>query len=223
MCPVVSVICGVAARACVTMCLRVSSRRHNFSCLLCWSLGITTLDGSLLWSLYLQFACSVELVDHCFSHLFLPIQHPALPTPHRKWFMVGIVSGKFLHWSSFSVTMLVPAHRVAIEPHCCAWYLYRAPTNLWWHQFPSSSIGNVCKYTYMICSCTVQLSANRCRSHMFDYPPAVCMGRNVAKYVLNVWISSLRWCFNRLLFCIGVFISVCSLSVHCTESRVSST
>ena len=27
-----------------------------------------------------------------------------------------------------------------MEPPCCAWYLCRAPTNLGWHQFPSSSI-----------------------------------------------------------------------------------
>ena len=35
---------------------------------------------------------------------------------------------------------LVPAHRVAMEPPCCAWYLHRAPTNLGGHQFPGSSI-----------------------------------------------------------------------------------
>ena len=89
------------------MCLHVSSSRHNCSCLLRWSLWITTLDRSLLWSTYLQFACSVEL---CGSPLCLPIfsiNCPALPAPHRKWFIVGIRSGSLLHWSSFSVTVLL--------------------------------------------------------------------------------------------------------------------
>ena len=34
MCPAVSMICGVAARACLAMCLNVSSSRHNCSCFL---------------------------------------------------------------------------------------------------------------------------------------------------------------------------------------------
>ena len=59
--PAISMICGVAARACFAMCLHVSSSRHTCSCLLCSYLWITTLDRSLLWSSYLQFACSVEL------------------------------------------------------------------------------------------------------------------------------------------------------------------
>ena len=34
MCPAVCMICGVAARACLAMCLNVSSSRHNCSCFL---------------------------------------------------------------------------------------------------------------------------------------------------------------------------------------------
>lgn len=33
--PVVSMVCGVAAMACLAMCLHVSSRRYICSCLLC--------------------------------------------------------------------------------------------------------------------------------------------------------------------------------------------
>ena len=94
---------SLAIRACLAVCLHVSSSRHNCSFLFRWSL-ITTLDGALPWSPYLQFACSVEL---CGSLLWSPIQCPSLPTPHRKWFMWGIRSGKFLHWSSFIVMVLI--------------------------------------------------------------------------------------------------------------------
>ena len=96
--------------ACLAICLHLSSSRYNCSCLLRSSLQITTLGGSLLWSPYLQFACSVEL---CGSLLWSSIYQfsaqpfPPLPTPHRKWFMVGIGSSKFLHRSSFAVTVLV--------------------------------------------------------------------------------------------------------------------
>ena len=99
---VVSMICEVATRACLSMSLCVSLCCHNYySRLLCWSLWITTLDGSLLCSPYLHFACSL-----LYSPI-LPIQHPAHPNPHRKWFMVGIGSGTFLHWSSFNVMVLI--------------------------------------------------------------------------------------------------------------------
>ena len=85
----------------------MSSNRHNYFCLRCWSLWITTLDGSPLWSPYLQFACSVELCESLFWLPVLPMQHPALSTSHGKRFTVGIWPGKFLHWSSFTVTVLV--------------------------------------------------------------------------------------------------------------------
>jgi len=148
--PVVSMICGVAPRDCLAMCLHVSSSCHTYSCMFCWSFGITNLDRSLLWSSYLQFACSVKLCGSRLWSPILPIQHPALPTPQRKWFMVGIGSCNFLHWSVFSVIVLIGGHLQS-------WFLLTGllwilpavpgifagpPTNLWWHQFPSSSIGN---------------------------------------------------------------------------------
>ena len=72
------------------------------------------LFGSLPWMdhcfghhNYEHFACSVELCGSLLWLSILPIQCPALPTPHRKWFMVGNSSGKkFLDWISFSVTVL---------------------------------------------------------------------------------------------------------------------
>ena len=69
--PAVSMICGMAARACLAMCLHLSSSCHNYTCLLAG---------------------------------------------------------------------LVPAHRVAMEPPCCAWYLCRALSNLWWHKFLNLTI-----------------------------------------------------------------------------------
>jgi len=102
--PAVSMICGIAARACLPMCLHMSSSDLNFSCLLHWSLWITTLNRSLPWSPYMQCACSVELYRSLLWSPILLIQHPDLPTPHMRWFMVGIWAGKFLYWSSFSVT-----------------------------------------------------------------------------------------------------------------------
>ena len=148
--PAVSRICEVAARACSTMCLHLGSSRQNCSYLLCWSLRITTLDKSLLWSLYWQFACSVWLCGSLLWLPILPILRPALPTPHKKWFMVGIGSGKFLHWSSFNVMVLVGGRlqgwfpltglpwNLPDVPGICA----GPPTNFGWHQFPSLSIGD---------------------------------------------------------------------------------
>ena len=104
---VVSVICGVVARSYPAMCLHVSSCRNNCNCLRRRSLWITSLDGSLLWSSYLQFACTVEPYGSLLYSPILSIDRTAFPTPRRKWFMIGIGSGKFLHWSSFSVTLLV--------------------------------------------------------------------------------------------------------------------
>ena len=50
----------------------------------------------------------VPLLVHCFGRLLCQFDKcPALPTPHWKWFMVGIGPGKFLHWSSFSVKVQV--------------------------------------------------------------------------------------------------------------------
>ena len=64
------------------------------------------LGWLLHWSSYLQFACSVELCGSLLCLRILPIQCPALLTPYRKWFVVGIGSGKFLHCSSISATVL---------------------------------------------------------------------------------------------------------------------
>ena len=68
------------------MCLHVSSSCNNCSCLLQWSLWVTTLNGSLLWSTYLHFPCPIELRGSLLWLPVLPIQCPALPKPHRKWF-----------------------------------------------------------------------------------------------------------------------------------------
>ena len=121
---------GVAPRACLAICLHVSSSHHNRSCLLRWSLSlcITTLHGSLLWSPYFWFVCSAELCGSLLWSSILPIQHPALPTPHRKWFMVGIQSGKFLHWSFFNATVLVGGNLHGWFPQTgLPWNLFAVP------------------------------------------------------------------------------------------------
>ena len=50
---------------------------------------------------------------------------------------------KFLQWDSadwWLLAGLVPAQTVAMEPPRCVLYFCMTPTNLWWHQFLSSSI-----------------------------------------------------------------------------------
>ena len=49
-------------------------------------MGITALDGSLLWLPYLKFACSVDLCVSYFALViyFANIAAAALPTPHRN-------------------------------------------------------------------------------------------------------------------------------------------
>ena len=42
-------------------------------------------------------ACSIEFCGSLLWSPILPIQHPFLPSLHRKKCMVGISSGKFLH------------------------------------------------------------------------------------------------------------------------------
>lgn len=98
--------------------------------------GVATLPKARMWALVGIFAivCSAELrgsltwTDCCFGHHIkfwsllaqlhdlcgsllwspiLPIQCPALPTTERNRLTVGIRSGKFLHWSSFTVKVLV--------------------------------------------------------------------------------------------------------------------
>ena len=111
MSPGFSTICAVVTRACLAIHLHVGSNRHYLhlsvqlifvnNCYLGWIIVL------VMQSPYLQFSCSVEL---CGSLLWLPIlliQSPALPTPHRKWSVVGVGPGKFLHWNSFSMRVLV--------------------------------------------------------------------------------------------------------------------
>ena len=149
--PAVSMICAVAARACLAMCLHASSSHHNNCiCLFHWSLWITALDGSLLWSPYLQFACSIDLCGLLLLLPIMPNQCLALPTPHRKWLMVG---NRFLHWTSFNVMVLVGGHlqgklsltglpwNVPAMPGNCVCGGGGAPT-FDGSQFSSSSIGN---------------------------------------------------------------------------------
>jgi len=192
--PAVSMICGVAARACLPMCLHMSCSDLNFSCLLHWSLWINTLDRSLPWSPYLQCACSVELYRSLLCSPILLIQHPALPTPHTRRFMVGIWAGKFLHWSSFSVTVLVggclqcwfpltglPWNPPAVPGICI---FAQGPTNLWLNQFPSSSINNDFKlYKTNRLHVAVYLFSNR--SHkMSKY------GKDISETLAIAWCAS---------------------------------
>ena len=75
----------------------------------------TDLWGSLPWTdhCFVHHICSLvaqlSLVDHCFGCLFCQ-SVPTLATRHRSWFTLGTGSGKFLHWSSFSVMVVVGGH-----------------------------------------------------------------------------------------------------------------
>jgi len=137
--PAVSMICAAAARACLAMCLHASCSHHNNCiCLLHWSLWITALDGPLLWSSYLQFACSIELCGSLLLLSIFPIQCLALPAPHRKWLMVGIrmvLVGGHLQ-GRLSLTGL-PWNVPAMPGNCVG-----APPTFDGCQFSSSSIGN---------------------------------------------------------------------------------
>ena len=113
------------------------------------------LYGSLLGHHIGSLLAQFSFVDRCFGRLFFANSAPSPSHPHRKWSMVGIGSGKsplkFLQCDGagwWLLAELVPAHRVAMKPPCCSWYLHRAPTNLGWHQFPSSSIGDEFKQYY---------------------------------------------------------------------------
>ena len=149
--PAVSRICGQGARACLAMCLHLSSTVVTRIAVVC----CTDLCGSLPWtdhcfghhigSLLAQFG----FVDHCFGRLFC--QFCTQPFPpligSGSWLVSGQVS--FSHevpqvWWCW----LVAACRAgSCSQGCHGTYLLclvfvQGPHQPWWHQFPSSSIGN---------------------------------------------------------------------------------
>ena len=77
----------------------MSSNRHNCCCLRCWSLWILALVTIFAVCL-LSWALWITVLVAFFANA-------AFSTPHRKWFMVGIRSGKFFYWSSCALTVLV--------------------------------------------------------------------------------------------------------------------
>jgi len=135
---VVSVISGVATRACLFVCLNVSFSHHTCSCLRRWSLRINYYLGGFT---ALQFSCWVELCGSLLWFPILPVLHPSFPTPHRKWFMVelhqvslstevpSVTDG--VGWWLLAVPAGPPSYRVAMEPPCCAGYFCRTLINLW--------------------------------------------------------------------------------------------
>ena len=92
--PVVSMICVVATRACLAMCLHVSSTRDTCSIKLFAVLIFVDHFVGHITALVIIFAvCWLFNFELCGSLLWwhiLPIQCPFLLTPHRKGFMVGI-------------------------------------------------------------------------------------------------------------------------------------
>ena len=113
------------------------------------------LCGSLPWTdhCFDHHICSLlaqlSFVGHSFGRLFC--QFSAQSFPGRKWFMVGNGYGKFLHWSSISVTVLIGGRLQGWFPLTgLPWNLPALPgifaglppVRLRWHQFPSSWIGN---------------------------------------------------------------------------------
>ena len=98
-----------------------------------WSALLIFVDHYLGWITalvavnYLQFACFVKFCGSLLWPPILPIQSPDLPTPHRKWFIEGMLCDDGSWWL---LAGKVPAHRVAMEPPCSAWYFCEAHTNL---------------------------------------------------------------------------------------------
>ena len=164
MCPVVSMICQVAART-------------SLACACLWALGAiiavvcsADLCGSFPWTdrCFGQHICSLlaelSFVDHRFGCLFFRFSAQSfLP-------LIGMVHGRYLVRLICPLTFLecdvagwwllaglVLTHRVAMEPPCCAWYFCGSPTNLRWHYFPSSSIGDEFNLCYNLQSISLSV------------------------------------------------------------------
>ena len=111
----------------------------------------TDLCGSLPWtdhcfvhylgSLLLQFS----LVTCCYFANSAPSpSHPYLEVVHDRYWVRKVSLVKFLQCDGagwWPLAGLVPAHRVTMEP-AVPGICTGPPTNLGWHQFPSSTIGN---------------------------------------------------------------------------------
>ena len=111
------------------------------------------LCGSLPWTDHCisHHICSLlaqlSFVDHLVWLPILPMRDPDLPTPHRNRCRVSgqesffsEVSSVWQCWLAVGCRAGSLLYRVAMEPPCCAWYFSRAPTNLWWLQFPSHQL-----------------------------------------------------------------------------------
>ena len=109
MCPGISLICGVATRACLAIHYHVGSSRHYLllsvqlifvDCYLRWIIALVTIFAVFLlsWALWIT-----ALV----AYFANSVPSPSHPSYCRKWPMVGVGPGKFLHWNSFSMRVLV--------------------------------------------------------------------------------------------------------------------
>jgi len=153
MCPVVSMICGVAARACLAMCLHVNS--HHQDCRL--FAIFDPCGGSLPWTdhYFGHQICSLlvqlTFVDHSFAWLFCPFRAQPFPP------LIG--SGSYLVFGQVSFSTEFPsvarwgfvaACRAGSHSQGChGTYVYllcqvflQGLTNLWWDQFPSSAVSH---------------------------------------------------------------------------------
>ena len=99
-------------------------------------------DQSALFAICSCFA----IIADCSTFFRSQIYYPALPTLVGSHNQVSTVLGKYFvcvmvsvggHWQGWFLLTGLPW-----KPLCCALYLHGAPTDLSWHQFPSSSIGN---------------------------------------------------------------------------------
>ena len=106
MCPAVFKICVEAARTWLFMCL------HNWHLL---AIFTGTLVDHCFWWIHHYFGCHIcsllllmIYMDYCFDCLLCHFSTRPFPPLTRigSWYL-GIGSGKILHWSSFSVTVLI--------------------------------------------------------------------------------------------------------------------
>ena len=125
--PAVSMICGLATRACFAMCLYVSTIIIEFVC-------YSNLCGFLPWMDHCfghhisSLLAHLSFVDHCFGCLFCPFSARPFPALRHQVSPIKFLQSYGARW--WPLAGLVVTHRVAMEPSCCAWYLCGRPTNL---------------------------------------------------------------------------------------------
>ena len=89
-----------------------------------------------------------------------------------------------------------------MEPPWCAWYFRGASTNLWWHQFPSSSIDNEFKLSYSfiwlisgkVCENWLCFLGSMCQFVLLLYGRLIVVITHPLIFVWFHWLLYITWC-----------------------------